>query len=186
MLAKIFIGVLIGGAIGAVMGYYGKCTSGACPLTANPYRGAVYGAVVAALLAVSLGAGSGAVPTGTTQSTDNQEATSMAAEITSVSEFEEKVMNNAGVVLVDFFSHGCPPCRALLPIVSELATKYEGRAGIYKVDVEKNMELAQQWGIQKIPAVVILKDGKEVERKIGLHSESQYAEVLDKLLAEEQ
>jgi len=51
MITRILLGVLIGGAIGAVLGYFGKCSSGACPLTANPYRGAIYGAVVGALLA---------------------------------------------------------------------------------------------------------------------------------------
>lgn len=54
MMTKILIGALIGGAIGAVMGYFGKCSSGACPLTANPYRGAVYGAMVGTLLASAL------------------------------------------------------------------------------------------------------------------------------------
>ena len=54
MVIKIFFGVLIGGAIGAVLGYFGKCSSGACPLTANPYRGAIYGAVVGVLLASAL------------------------------------------------------------------------------------------------------------------------------------
>jgi thioredoxin 1 len=51
MITRILLGVVIGGAIGAVLGYFGKCSSGACPLTANPYRGAIYGAVVGALLA---------------------------------------------------------------------------------------------------------------------------------------
>ena len=54
MVIKILFGVLIGGAIGAVLGYFGKCSSGACPLTANPYRGAIYGAVVGVLLASAL------------------------------------------------------------------------------------------------------------------------------------
>jgi len=51
MVIRIIFGVIIGGAIGAVLGYFGKCSSGSCPLTANPYRGAIYGAVVGALLA---------------------------------------------------------------------------------------------------------------------------------------
>jgi thioredoxin 1 len=51
MITKILLGVAIGGAVGAVLGYFGKCSSGACPLTANPYRGAIYGAVMGALLA---------------------------------------------------------------------------------------------------------------------------------------
>ena len=50
MITRILLGVLIGGSIGAVLGYFGKCSSGTCPLTANPYRGAIYGAVMGALL----------------------------------------------------------------------------------------------------------------------------------------
>ena len=50
MVYRILLGVLIGGAIGAVLGYFGKCSSGSCPLMANPYRGAIYGAVIGALL----------------------------------------------------------------------------------------------------------------------------------------
>jgi thioredoxin 1 len=184
MFTRIFIGLLTGGAIGAVMGYYGKCSSGACPLTANPYRGAVYGAVVAALMVVSLGVKPNRASTGSANIDQNQEVKAMNIEIESSSEFQKKVSDASGVIMVDFFSHSCPPCKALGPVVSKLAEKYEGKAGIYKVDVEKNMELAQKWGIQKIPAVVILKDGKEVERKIGLRPESEYAGALDKLLAE--
>jgi thioredoxin 1 len=116
---------------------------------------------------------------------DNKEAKAVSIEIESSSEFQKKVVEDGGVVLVDFYSNGCPPCRALAPTISGLAEKYEGKAGIYKVNVEINMELAQQWGIQKIPAVVLLKNGKEVERKIGLRPEAEYAGALDKLLAED-
>ena len=50
---RLIVGVSVGGAIGAVMGHFGKCSSGACPLTANPFRGAIYGAVMGALFAMS-------------------------------------------------------------------------------------------------------------------------------------
>jgi len=185
MIARIFIGVLIGGAIGAVMGYYGKCASGACPLTATPYRGAVYGAVLAVLIVAGLGFKPKADSGGSAYLEDNKEAKAVSIEIESSSEFQKKVIDDGGVVLVDFYSNGCPPCRVLGPVVTELAKKYEGKAGIYKVNVENNMDLAQQWAIQNIPAVVLLKDGKEVERKIGLRPEAEYTGALDKLLAED-
>jgi thioredoxin 1 len=185
MVARIFIGVLVGGAIGAVMGYYGKCASGACPLTATPYRGAVYGAVLAVLLVAGLGLSPRGDSNGAASFDSKREANVMSIEIESSSEFQKKVIDDGGVVLVDFYSNGCPPCRVLSPVVGELAKKYEGKAGIYKLNVENHMELAQQWEIQKIPAVVLLKDGKEIERKIGLRPESEYASALDKLLAED-
>ena len=132
-------------------------------MTATPYRGAVYGAVLAVLVVTSLGSRPEVVTGGSARSEGNKETKAMSIEIESASEFQKKVIDNAGVVLVDFYSDGCPPCRVLGPVVNELARKYDGKAGIYKVNVEKNMEIAQQWGIQKIPAVVLLKDGKEVE-----------------------
>lgn len=52
-LIKLIIGVAVGGALGAAMGYYGQCTSGTCPLTATPWRGAIYGAVMGALFSLS-------------------------------------------------------------------------------------------------------------------------------------
>jgi hypothetical protein len=53
MIVRLAIGVVVGGAIGALMGYFGHCTNGTCPLTANPWRGAIYGAVMGALLSSS-------------------------------------------------------------------------------------------------------------------------------------
>ncbi len=59
MFLKIAAGILIGGAIGAVLGYYGKCSSGSCPLTANPYRGAICGALMGVLMAAAFSSGFG-------------------------------------------------------------------------------------------------------------------------------
>ena len=55
-IVRLLIGILIGGAVGAVLGYFGKCSTGSCPLTANPFRGAIYGAVMGLLLALLLSA----------------------------------------------------------------------------------------------------------------------------------
>jgi gas vesicle protein len=55
-IVRLLIGILIGGAVGAVMGYFGKCSTGSCPLTANPFRGAIYGAVMGLLLTLLLSA----------------------------------------------------------------------------------------------------------------------------------
>ena len=52
---RLLIGIVVGGALGALMGYYGKCTSGTCPLTATPWRGAIYGAVMGALFSFTMG-----------------------------------------------------------------------------------------------------------------------------------
>jgi hypothetical protein len=66
LIIRLVIGVLAGGGLGALVGYYGRCTSGACPLTATPYRGAIYGALMGLLFAYSLAGGHSSRATGKT------------------------------------------------------------------------------------------------------------------------
>ena len=164
MITKILLGVLIGGAIGAGLGYFGKCSSGTCPLTANPYRGAIYGAVMGALLVSMFSR----VPKETKESSN-------IIHINSKADFKTHVLDARGVCLVDLFSNRCPPCRVLAPIISSLADKYTGRVTVCKVDVDAVPAVAQQYGVRAIPTVLIIKNGKEVKRLVGLRPESEYA-----------
>jgi len=88
-----------------------------------------------------------------------------------------------GVALVDFWAPWCPPCRALGPIVDSLATEYEGRATVAKVNVDESPGVAGRFGVQSIPTIVLLKDGREVARAVGLRAREELASALDKLLA---
>jgi len=164
MITKILLGVLIGGAIGAGLGYFGKCSSGTCPLTANPYRGAIYGAVMGALLVSMFSR----VPKETKESSN-------IIHINSKADFKTHVLDARGVCLVDLFSNRCPPCRVLAPIISSLADKYTGRVTVCKVDVDAVPAVAQRYGVRAIPTVLIIKNGKEVKRLVGLRPESEYA-----------
>jgi len=171
VVGRILLGVLIGGAIGAGLGYFGKCTSGNCPLTANPYRGAIYGAVMGALLASVF-----------LQAPKKARDSSNIIHISSEDDFKSRVLDRPGVCLVDLFSDRCPPCRILAPTISSLADKYAGRVAVCKVDVERVGVVAEKYGIRAIPTVLIINNGKEVERLVGLQSEAEYITLLDKLV----
>ena len=90
--------------------------------------------------------------------------------------FEKSIAN--GVALVDFWAEWCGPCKMQLPIIEEFSSEMDGKAIVGKVNVDEQLELAQSFGIQSIPTLILFKDGKPVKKLVGLHSkESLYEEV---------
>ena len=87
-----------------------------------------------------------------------------------------------GVVLVDFWATWCGPCRMVAPAVEKIAAQYEGRALVGKVDVDAEPALAQRFGIMSIPTLVVLKDGREVARTVGVQPMGARAAMLDEHL----
>ena len=81
--------------------------------------------------------------------------------------FEREVLQADGLVLVDFWAAWCPPCRRLAPTIDALAADYEGRLSVAKVDVDGNPELAQRYGIQSIPTLILFRDGRAVDKRLG-------------------
>ncbi len=75
-----------------------------------------------------------------------------------------------GIVLVDFWADWCMPCKMMAPILNEVAEATEGSALIYKLNVDEQQQVAAQYGIRNIPTMILFKDGKEVERIIGVKS----------------
>lgn len=173
IIIQLLVGLVIGGLLGAAMGHFGKCSSGGCPLTANPYRGALYGMFMGVLFTYMLGV-RGKGPT-------RPDSPSLV-HVESSAAFAEEVLAADEPVLVDFYSNSCPPCRKLSPIINELADQYAGRAVLCKVDATRVHDLAKQYSIQGIPAVLFFVKGKEVARLVGLHSRSTYVAELDKWL----
>lgn len=96
--------------------------------------------------------------------------------------FEQTIKDNE-VVLVDFFADWCGPCKALHPALAELATEYEGKAVISKINVDTSPELAQQFSVRSIPALFYFKNGEVVQRLSGLQSKHILGQNLDSLLA---
>jgi len=189
MFLKIAAGVLIGGVIGVALGYYGKCSSGSCPLTANPYRGAVYGALMGVFIAMAFNSSSGNNTNDKSSKqlqTQTKEKKQMVIHIENALNFQTKVLGADEVSLVDFYSDRCPPCKMLAPIIGSLAEKYGGKANICKVNVDIIPSLAQRYNIRVIPTVLIIENGREIERIVGLRSEGDYSSLLEKLIAQEQ
>jgi thioredoxin 1 len=98
------------------------------------------------------------------------------------SEFDEKVLKSTVPVLVDFWAEWCGPCKAIGPSVEQLASEYSGKASVYKVDVDSEGELASQYGVMSIPALLVFKGGKVVDQMVGAAPKAQIAALLDRAL----
>jgi len=85
-------------------------------------------------------------------------------------------------VLVDFWATWCGPCKRLGPIIEEIAAEYDGKVIVGKCDIEENDDLTEKFGIMNVPTVVFLKDGKEVDRVVGLAMKNVYQDKLNALL----
>ena len=85
-------------------------------------------------------------------------------------------------MVIDFWAEWCGPCRAISPIVDELAAEYEGRAVICKCDVEGNDEIVSKFMVRNIPTIIFLKGGKQVDKQVGATTKEALAAKIDKLL----
>ena len=97
-------------------------------------------------------------------------------------DFSDKVLNSDIPVLVDFWAEWCGPCKAIGPSVEQLASEYNGRAKVFKVDVDQEGDLATRYGVMSIPALLVFKGGKVVDQMVGAAPKPQIAALIDRSL----
>lgn len=96
--------------------------------------------------------------------------------------FEDEVIKSDIPVLVDFWASWCGPCRAIAPIIDELANDFYGKAKIAKVNVDEQGELAAKFRIMSIPTIMLFKDGQSVEKVVGAKTKEDFAALINKNL----
>ena len=109
----------------------------------------------------------------------------MAENIMSVDQdsFQKSVLDSKKPVMVDFWAPWCGPCRAVAPIVEELAKEYSGKADFAKVNVDESPLVASQYGVMSIPTIIIFKGGKPMDQIVGFKPKNEFKKLLDATLA---
>ncbi|NQY90374.1 MAG: thioredoxin [Deltaproteobacteria bacterium] len=107
------------------------------------------------------------------------------ADITEVTDanFQQEVLDSSIPVLVDFWAPWCAPCRAIAPVLEELAGEYDGRARVVKVNVDDNQQVAASYGVRSIPNLIVFKQGQVAEQIVGAAAKPKLAKALDEAIS---
>lgn len=102
----------------------------------------------------------------------------MAIQITDAN-FESQVLHSASPFLLDFWAPWCGPCRAIGPVVEELAAEYEGKLAVGKMNVDENPVTPGKFGIRAIPTIILFKDGEVIEQITGAVSKANITALIE-------
>ena len=95
-------------------------------------------------------------------------------------DFEKKVIESELPVMIDFWASWCGPCLAIAPHVEAISDELDGKAKVFKVDVDSEGDLAARFGVMSIPALLVFKGGQEVDRKVGAGSKEDIKALIEK------
>ncbi|MFC4261351.1 thioredoxin [Ferruginibacter yonginensis] len=102
----------------------------------------------------------------------------MALEFTDAN-FSTDVISSDKLTVVDFWAEWCGPCRAIGPVISELATEYAGKVNVGKLNVDQNPQVSMQYGITSIPAILFIKNGEVVDKLVGAQPKSNFVKKIE-------
>ena len=106
----------------------------------------------------------------------------MAFEFTDAN-FQETALDNEGVAVVDFWAEWCGPCKMIGPVIDELATEYDGKVTVGKMNVDSNKDIPMKYGVRSIPTILILKNGELVDKHVGVTSKQALADKINAQLS---
>ena len=104
----------------------------------------------------------------------------MALEFTD-SNFQTEVLDNDSLAVVDFWAEWCGPCRAIAPIIEDLATEYDGAVKVGKLNVDHNQQVSLKYGVRSIPTILFIKGGEVVDKHVGTASKDYLKQKIEAL-----
>ena len=100
------------------------------------------------------------------------------SEVVSSADFQSKVLDAQGPVLVDFFATWCGPCRMVAPVLEEIAAEKAGEVAVYKLDIDQSPDIASRYGVMSVPTLMVFEGGQVKNRAVGAQPKSNILALL--------